>query len=378
MNNKDSNKEPRSLYVCTTPFQIMSSIILTKERKEIADICIDSTFSGANELTERIVNAKIFECIFDVSNSKKMQRTRSSTGYKKKVLTAIELIVGKGIYKDLLKGYRYYDYIFTTGNNQITRYILNYIFKRKWLTEVVFYDDGEGSYDDDVIFGLGRKKRTLINRLITKELPKTQYTRYLYSPELYRLTHGESNDVIKRMPRGNEFDKTVELIRQIYKVDEIDTIDEHFILLDVIASEVFQHSESEYYRYLVSKIISIVGVSNICIKQHPRDKNMYPHEVRTYNNRGVPFECLSLKINTNNSVLITLTSTAAFMPKLLWGKEYCVILLYKLFNLSLGDDSLREDLYEGLKSEYEDPCKVIIPETEEELFKCLQWILKEN
>ncbi len=66
-------------------------------------------------------------------------------------------------------------------------------------------------------------------------------------------------------------------------------------------------------------------------------------------------------------ILIALNSTAAFSPKMLFGAEPTVILLYRLMKTSEEVRRKRDQQYENLATIYTDRSKVIIPETEEEL-----------
>ena len=74
----------------------------------------------------------------------------------------------------------------------------------------------------------------------------------------------------------------------------------------------------------------------------PRDKRVSESGVKEIKERGVPLECLISKFGEDEKVLIALTSTATFLPKALLGKEYYIVLLYRLFSVNLGEEAKRD------------------------------------
>lgn len=364
-----------SLYICTTPFQIMSSITLAQMKNEGADICIDPQFKNAEKYIENLSREKLFSAVYNAENSKMLLALRRGyKGFAEKTKLAADLFFGKRIYCELVQGKKRYKTIYTSGNNEITRYLMNYVLKKGWNTEIVFFDDGEGSYDSNSVYGFGRKDRTFKSRILMKEIKERPYTYYLYSPEYYRYIHPNTENKIYQLNKWNADRTTMATIERVFELADIEQIPERFILLDTLRNEVFNEQDAEKYKNIINLIITAVGARNICVKKHPRDLETYDGDVRIYGNRSVPFECLIPQFGNDDKVIIALSSTAVFMPKILLEKEYHVILLYRLFQSNWVNEAQREMLYRALINDYHDKSRIMIPESEEELRACLKRI----
>lgn len=364
--------EANSLYICTTPFQIMSSISLAQMKKESADICIDPQFMNAAKYIANLSKEELFSGVYSAIDSPTLSKLRTpNKGFVKKALMLGKLFSGKQMYCELVHGHKKYRTIYTSSNNDITRYLMNYILKRGWNTEIVFFDDGEGSYDDTIVYGLGGKEKKLIYRLVMKEIGEQAYSIYLYSPEYYKRIHPNTNYTIYQLPRWNKNQETMAIIERVFELDGIEQIEERYVLLDIIRAEVFNPTDSDRYKSLINRIIETVGKESICVKKHPRDLERYEDGVKEYGNRSIPFECIMTQFKGEDKVLISLTSTSVFMPKILLDREYYIILLYRLFQLQLGDETQRDELYKLLAEDYRNQSRIMIPSNEGELLACL-------
>ena len=79
----------------------------------------------------------------------------------------------------------------------------------------------------------------------------------------------------------------------------------------------------------------------------------------------IPWELFCQQYVDDDSVLIAISSTACFTPKIIYDMEPTVILLEKLFD----NDTNRgvSGYFESVKGIYKDKSKVFIPESIEEL-----------
>ena len=143
-------------------------------------------------------------------------------------------------------------------------------------------------------------------------------------------------------------------------------IEEKAIILDTIKSEVLSPEDAKKLDDIYDNICNILGYDNVIMKVHPRDKNN-KSKIKKYLHTSIPFEYIKLESNIERKLLITLSSTAVVMPKILFNQEPAVILLYKLFNLKLGERDTRDSLYINCKSMYQNKAKFLIPKNMEEL-----------
>ena len=362
----------RSLYVCTTPFQIMTCISKVLTDKEEADLLVDPQFCDAESIMERLRQEHIFRRVINTGESKRLCSIRKKEGLVRKLSLSVALVGGRRLYRDILQGEEQYSCIYASSNNEVTRYLMNYVLKRSWDTEFAFFDDGEGSYDDNVEIGLGRNRRSFVNRLLVREIGDKSVRRYLYFPNLYRNLHPEFQGEIIQLPKWSDNESLKEVFDRLFRLNEIEDIDERFIVLDILEREVFGEEEGDRYKQVIDRICQSVGVENVRIKRHPRDKRVSESGVKEIKERGVPLECLISKFGEDEKVLIALTSTATFLPKALLGKEYYIVLLYRLFSVNLGEEEQRDKYYEYLKNSYVDRGRVMIPGDEGELFTCIE------
>lgn len=83
------------------------------------------------------------------------------------------------------------------------------------------------------------------------------------------------------------------------------------------------------------------------------------------------WEILCSEYITDETVLITLVSTAAFSPKKLYDKEPYVIFLYDALGLYGKQKENTDDFVKGLMDTYRNKDKIIIPSNAEEVVRTL-------
>ena len=88
-------------------------------------------------------------------------------------------------------------------------------------------------------------------------------------------------------------------------------------------------------------------------------------------------EVLCIHQDFTDKILITFFSTAVFTPKMLYGQEPTIILMYKAFGSTVNINH-KDDLCKSIVSTYNDKSKVIVPESLEELTVALNNIMKKG
>ena len=161
-------KKMDAMYICTTPFQIMSAISLVVDREEKADLYIDPQFEGAAEMAERIRQRKIFDTVKVLDKVKAIRYVRGadSTLQRYRRIFAlyhqIDVVAGEILIPD-----RSYTAMYATHNVFIANLVMVYFSKFEIKTRIYFFDDGEGSYDNRDIFKISRGDQ-LSKRIILK------------------------------------------------------------------------------------------------------------------------------------------------------------------------------------------------------------------
>lgn len=369
----DVNERGEVLYVCTTPFQIMTSISMVKASGESADLFVDPQFSDAEEILARIRKERVFRQVINAEDSM-LKKMRTRKGLLKYICFAFRLINGKRLYCDMLHGEFEYKSLYASSNNAVTRYLMNYILKRKMETRFILFDDGGSSYDNDAVAGFYRSKTARLNRLIVKEIKAQPYTRYLYMPELFQKMHPDNLGEVIRIKNWAQNNELCEMLLRIFNAQLV-SVQEKAVFLDTLCEEVFDEQTAKRYEHAIELIIDAIGASNIGIKRHPRDKKKNKYCISEIARNGVPFECLIPKMG-NDKVLITYSSTAAILPKILFDKELYIIFLFKMFD-SVSSNSLQTEIFLDYFSQYySNQDRIMFPKDEQELLYCINRVTK--
>lgn len=363
-----------AFFVCTTPFQVMSAISLVLTNNEIADICVDFKFEGYNDFLARLAKRNIFRKIIDINSIPEIKFYRKETNSFFKSLKLIKLFtniqkIGEKIFENKANSLIY---VYASCDCFAANLLRAYLGACKEKYDIIYFDDGEGSYDNFP------KRKSLLKKFFfhifsIKSMINTTVKKYLYAPFVYN-TIQKDNHIILQMPLINSLPKIFNEIKYIFNIENVVCIKQRYIYLDIIANDVLPSNEIENYRLLISKLNDICG--DFCLKRHPRDNSKIDTNIEVYKDKIASFEAICMSSEMSNKVLITLSSTAVFTPKLLFNQEPYVILLYKLFNVKIASDKDRDLFYNGLIKLYNNPNKIIIPSSREELFSIIKSLNK--
>ena len=348
-------------YVCTTPYQIIAAIAISCNERKHSDLLIVPQFLAADEYADRIRG-------FDLFSSVTVVDTSGIEAYKKR---ANKLTYGFGIVKNYIFlnslvhqiiGEKNYKEIYISSQANIGRLISLYYRKRG--AEIVFFDDGEGSYDDNKIYEAQGIDRMIRAALFGKEAIRLGNRRQLYCPGLYRKTFGDKDEVTP-IPNWLYNKELLGIMNKISGYSDEAKIREKFILLDTIPNESFDEEGQKKYEALF-EICAEALTDKLLVKKHPRDNREYKKNCAIYKYPAIPFEIICANSDINSKVLISAGSSAVLMPKILFDSEPVVILLHHITGNRLGDADKREKMINHVKELYKDKSKFIVPETIDE------------
>ena len=362
-----------SAFFCQTPYQMLASIALFRMTGGEADFFIIPSFQNAEKYAENIRNLNMFRRVKVVDKDIILGDTRGKSalslrfGIVRKYFHIDE--IGKVIlYPDTRYQRMYVSFI--------PRMAYFYSVKHNIEPELVYYDDGEGSYDFRF-----RIEPSLLDKIarflvVGKNAADAGNKLYLYNPELYQKINGDDN-------KGNLFaisnDFADEAFRRmvsaVFEIGESDLIREKAIILDMIKQIKYGRTETERINQVYERILDCFSPKDTIIKRHPRDKSAYRLAIKRYGNDAIPFEALCTQMDMDSKVLVGVYSTSLVIPKMLLDREPTVILLYKLFKrLSQSREArAKQDMfYKSFKDAYRSPNKFFIPETLAELDEALR------
>lgn len=357
-NETQRNKmRKKACFICNTSFQIMSALSIQLENNYDATICIDPLFELGKYYKERLETTGIFEAIVLVDkNDKIYSKVRENKNKISRIINIIKIYISDYGKKFLPSSD--YDYIFTTTNAFLYKICIWHLRKKKCRT--IFYDDGEGSYDDFLKIEKAHRREQLIN--------------FLYAPELFRLCYPNSNTVTKRIRHWNEDQGIKDLLEKVFGQCEKAQIKEKVIIIDTIKSEAIHENEFSKLDDIYKRIVQLFGYENVIIKKHPRDTRE-SMGIKEYAETSIPFEYIALESDISEKIIVSLSSSATIMPKIILDQEPVVVLLYKMFNMKIGEDATRALMYDNCMQMYRNRNKFIVPNSLEELESELKKII---
>lgn len=365
-------------YFCTTPFQIMTAITMVVSQKEQADLYVVPQFGNADEYAARVEAEHVFHRVRVVEDEDIIQKY---VGVRRKGLLNHLSIARSYLHVDTIaKGVLFpdtrYTKMYVSSRSYIGRTVQLHLCKHRADTEIVYIDDGEGSYDNPQLLKPRRGDAIVRTVLFGKESVRTDRKKWLYSPELYFRINGEADrDLIEKIPYRWEEPWMRQMIRRIFGITEEMLIREPVIIMDILADGFYAATEPrEELLRIYEKVIKIFGSDRVIIKKHPRDHSPRDSRYHYYDGYGIPFESLCLNMNMSDRVLINVLSTATVIPKLLMDQEPYVVMLYKLLPPDMGVSEKMEKFYRQCKASYRREGRFFIPETPEELAEALEAI----
>lgn len=347
--------ESKSCFLCSTTFQLITAMQICYGRREKADLYILPLCPNGSVYRDRISEVKLFHkvSVIDGDSLSCLYKKQSALRYNINSFLCylnIKKIVSKMISVDAS-----YDKFYFSSVTPYSKLIQLYFYRYSKKTEIILFDDGEGSYDDPYIIGKLSKADALVRRLFFGyNFSSYDFKRLLYSPELFININGKGYrvDKIKNLFNEVSFARQINFVFDFQK-DKV--IKEKFIILDVIKNIRFTEKGRRKLEKIYGLICQLVGGENLIIKKHPRDNDTVDEKYNVYKTQDIPFEIVEINSMIENKVIITVASTAIFTTKIMLGKEPFVILLNELF----GDEDLlynKEGIRDGRVKAFNQGC----------------------
>ena len=361
------------MFYCNTPYQIITAINIVKNHHYAADLYVSSIFKNAYRICKNIKEMSIFNDVKVVDGRRYWLRSKS------KLIDKISLIINyfraDVILQDITQGKKY-ETIFVSHLGKITR-ILFLAYSRLCNIKLEFFDDGESSYNNPALYK--NNKVDLILRKILfgrNSITNNSVPIHLYSPELCKdLNLMDFKNLVPISVSGFA-NRNLQCFNEIFNFKKDDIIMESAIFIDCVREDTFDKKNSKRLDELVKETRNILGNLGFILKKHPRDESLVNNEIKVYANNEIPFEIICMNSNIANKVLITAISTAVVAPKILFNQEPYVVVLCKLLEFK-GNNFNHIKYYEGCQKLYGSKNKFFIPNSMEELKKCLKIIHKE-
>lgn len=244
---------------------------------------------------------------------------------------------------ELCQKYLFKKFIFFPGNLTIASLFAKYISKNNPCCEFAFGDDGLASYiNHDEYTKLSNNQKHISKLLNYDQYLRLYKTLYVMEPS---LVISNKRFILKQISHPNFGDsKFQKVIKEIFLTEVIPACDILYLqqpfIFDSRKFMRFENIQDRSYKVICDACTD----KKIYIKIHPRTPRSYviPSHMIKVKSTGL-FEA-SLTSSINQTMLITLFSTAAFTPFMFWGYTPTIILLYHMANKSILSDNLNEFL----------------------------------
>ena len=247
-------------------------------------------------------------------------------------------------------------------------YVIKEVLNKNPKCEVCIAEDGIGSYLSNKLY-LPSKKQLFWLRLLglKKYYEKISYM-YLLHPEF--LAYKPAQTVRKISKKGFETPEFQKMTTQMFECKKIPKCD--YLLLQQPLSQdgVDLQKISANQECLFKLIDAKLKNKKVYVKIHPRSKRFVKLDNCIELDQKFPFEVM-IDNNINNCTIVTVYSTAAFTPYMLFGYKPRIILLFRLCEKFVFADNMNKFLSVFSKRYKKEGAELYIPETIEELVRLI-------
>lgn len=238
--------------------------------------------------------------------------------------------------------------------------------------EVVLGEDGLGTYtggiyerlfflEESFVHSPSLKKGILIalnQSIFSRKLTLRPETIYLHQPP---LSCCQQPCAISKISRSKKWDEVLNALSRNNNV----TADEAYNTADVVFLGI--PGESKQLIRARDDVIAVLETNNIhyVYRKHPRERFSGENS-----SKGL-WELRCINEISDDTLLLSAFSTAAFSPKLYFGKEPTLIFFYPLVEKMGGALANANELVDALRGTYSDKNKVIVADSLAQLIKAI-------
>lgn len=366
-------------YFCTSTFQLLPIMTLAFYRDEEADLYIDPQFQNAKIIAERINKTQLFRNVV-VLNTKEIHKKYlpAKNELLKHFQMAYSYLKVDEFANDVLLRETIYKYMFISSSAYIPRLIYFHFLKNHMNTELLYFEDGIGSYLGNAVSPSRSFDKWIRRFLFGKEALNFNHEKYLFSPDFFSVMNSKHAVLIKEIPSIMKNERLVHIFNEVFLFKKEYLIKERVVLLDILKSVVFTENNIQQLLLIYNLIFEKLGYDNLVVKNHPRDRDVRIDKAIYYSHTEVPFESICMNTNMNQKVLISYGTTAIGTPKIMFDQEPIIILLYRL----VKSKQLKGKSYDismnrfvmKIKQLYTNKTKVMVPNNLNELISALDFV----
>lgn len=343
-------------YIASVPVHLLTALQVIKQMDIVdCDLYYVPTSNNAEALLEAVRQTKVFNSVTMLPNI--------NIEYPITVKQCIEISLNRFGTRKKLKGHIYEKVYYNTDGWLLNSIIYSSLKNKQ--SENIFVENGVNPY----ITSYDTKDWYLrlyinLNFMVCMD-GRFIHKRYVYEPSLIRVPQSGEINRISKIDK-NDYDLKWKINSIFGYEEELDS----FSGKKIIILEQAPRKEPIDMVGLWTKISGYIDKKVTIVKAHPRQKESILREVgfSMYERYTIPWEVLSFNQNMSDKALFSIFSTACVYPKLMYGEEPRVILLYKLIDNDytfFGNGMV--SFVEGVRELYSDKDKFFIPNTWGEL-----------
>lgn len=363
----------KTCFLCSTPYQIFTAINIKYSNlfNSQVDIYIYDYFKNAGVISQKVIETRVFDNVI-LCPFKEVHEKLATVDSFERYLSKLKYYL---IRKEKLTRYLLdssYQMVLFSNQDPVNEILIRYFYKKNKEIRICHFEDGwlDYTFESNKFYTDVTKKRNAFWK--TPEEFFKRNISYFYNPDL--VDPDCSSELIRIIcdnPEGRRAANT------IFDYNDNARINTSVLYFDTLEENLLGASVQEHLTML-KELKKYFNATEITIKKHPRNFSdlYYEKGYNVYGMQAVPFEVVCQNQDFSSKLLISTFSTACFTPKILFGQEPFVILLYKLVCTN-GEVNYRTKRFlERVQENYQNKDKIIIPETYEELDRAIKYYIQ--
>lgn len=309
-------------FIAWTPLHVIN-IINTAENyfsEDVNDIYIYDEFDSAKGIYEKLLQTPLFENVYYISHR--------DTGNLLEM--GLSLLLN---HQKFIDEHEIYTDIFIQGGNYFSKILYGETKKRNSHLRLHYIEDGIGAYIDSPVILQDTFAKKMIKVLNKYSMYNTSIEKYfVYEPDLVK---NKKNLNYLTLPKLNKKNTALEIVKKIFSLEkQSEKLENKILFFDQpLFSDGFKINEINFVERLNFPELDC----RLIVKLHPRspkDKFKNIEVLQT----SLPWELYCLTKDFNNVLLITIISTTAFTPYLMFGNDLPVVSLALYFYNKLKNE----------------------------------------
>ncbi|MBQ8842853.1 MAG: hypothetical protein IJZ65_09520 [Ruminiclostridium sp.] len=313
------------LFRCETFYQLINAINIKMNlmASEEADIAFSKS-TDFGEMIERVRESGVFSNVYSSEDSVaySIELKHKAEQNKSKITNNPEKYLFNTGYES-----KKYDTIFWPTISSLYDYLLYYNFYKQHgeAPKIAIYEDGMATYFRFSAPDIIKYQNNIVNASKFPEkcrVEKNVIGLYLYDPSLMAVKAGCEVHTIPKITN-----ESLEVLKRVFGSPELPK-EKVIFFSEPFIDEFINNNEVQ----MLEMIAERVGKENIIVKNHPRNTADKFEKLgyKMFENSNLPWEIFASDMSVENKLIISISSTSIFSPKLLFDYKLNSIMLLRM------------------------------------------------